>query len=45
MWAVAAAYNFQDLLCAHLKCYGPNAVLLHSGVPVCLYYLHVWGFS
>jgi len=45
MWAVASAYLIHDLLCARLKCYGPNVVLLHSGVPVWLYHLPVWGFS
>jgi len=44
-WAIASAYLFQDLLCARLKCYGPNVVLLHSGVPVRLYFLRVWGVS
>jgi hypothetical protein len=42
---VASTYLFQDLLCACLKCYGPNVVLLHSGVPILLYYQPVWGFS
>jgi hypothetical protein len=41
MWAVASAYLFQDLLCVRLKCYGPNVVLLDSGVPVRFYYLPV----
>jgi len=45
MWEVASAYHFQDLLCACLKCYGPNDVLLRSSVPVLLYYLPVWAFS
>jgi len=45
MRAVASAYHFQDLLCAYLKCYGPNVAWLHSGVAVFLYYLPVWGFS
>ena len=44
-WAVASAYLFYDLLCACLKCNGPNVVLLHSSVPVLLYYLPLWGFS
>jgi len=45
MWAVASAYLFQDLLWVCLKCYWPNVVLLHCGVPVRLYYLPVWSFS
>jgi len=45
MWAIASAYLFQDLHCACHKCYGPNIVLLHSGVQVLLYYLPVWGFN
>jgi len=45
MWAVASAYLFQDLLCLCLKCYGPNVVLLHSGIPVRYHYLPMWDFS
>ena len=44
-WAVASAYLFQDPHCACLKWYGPNFVLLHSGIPVRLYYVPVWGHS
>ena len=45
MWGIASAYFFQDLLCACLKCYGRSVVLMHSGVPVRLNYLPVWGCS
>ena len=41
MWAIASTYLFYDLHCACLKCYGPNVVLLHRGVPVHLWYLRV----
>jgi len=44
-WAVASAYLLQDLLCVCLKRYGPNVILLHSSVPVLVYYLPVCGFS
>jgi hypothetical protein len=45
MFTVASAYLFQNLLCACLTSYGPNVDLLHSSVPVPLYYLPGWGFS
>jgi len=45
MWAIVSTYLSQDLRCVCLKCYGPNVLLLHSSVPVLLYYLPVWGFS
>jgi hypothetical protein len=44
-WAVDSAYLLQDLLSAYIENYGPNVVLLHSGVPVRFYYLPVRGFS
>jgi hypothetical protein len=42
---VTPAYLFQDVLCVRLKCYGPNVVLLHSGVPVRLNCMPLCGLS
>jgi hypothetical protein len=43
-WGVASAYIVEDLLCACLKSYGPNVVLLNCSDPVLVYDLPVWGF-